>query len=189
MYTLDDIMRIYQENEFPNNEDLYGRNKFAKEQRNFSWWYTWRRHQLERLQITEFSFEKQEIKAAELADYRLWWFQWLLKYYQEYVTENNFLTCEQAKIKHAILAPNLQNNTTLESIKQAIRSGKLKKTNMIGFKKNGINCIHDGTQRALAITQMIRDGEAVAIKINRYVQTLDDNKRYPYIDYYPEEKK
>ena len=36
MYTLDDIMRIYQENEFPNNEDLYGRNKFAKEQRNFS---------------------------------------------------------------------------------------------------------------------------------------------------------
>ena len=105
------------------------------------------------------------------------------------MTENNFLTCEQAKIKHAILAPNLQNNTTLESIKQTIRSGKLKETNMIGFKKSGINIIHDGTQRALAITQMIRDGETVAIKINRYVQILDDNKRYPYIDYYPEEKK
>ncbi len=188
MYTLDDIMDIYQENEFPNNEDTYWWNAFAVKQKNFQWWYPRRRRQLERIGIKEFSFQKQEIHAEKLADFRLWWFEWLLKYYKEYVTPDNFLTCEQAKVKHAITAQNLQNNATLEAIKQAIRSGKIQETNMIWFQKNGICIIHDGTQRALAITQMIRSGEKVPIKINRYVQILDDHQRYPYIDYYPEEK-
>ena len=188
MYTLDDIMDIYKENEFPNNEDLYGWNRFAIEQRKFSWWYTWRRHQLERIGIKDFSFQKEQIKPEDLAEYRLWGFQWLLKYYKEYITTDNFLTCEQARIKHAILKQYIQNNKTLEAIKESIRSGKLKETNIIGFLKNGIHIIHDGTQRALAITQMIRNGEKILTKINRYAQILDDNERYPYIDYYPEEK-
>jgi len=188
MYTLDDIMDIFQKNEFPDDKDIYWWNKFAIEQKHFSWWYARRRHQLERIGVEKFTFQKQEIQAEDLAEYRLWWFQWLLKYYKGYITDDNFLACEQAKIKYAMSAQNLQNNATLEFIKEAIRSGKLKETNLIGFEKNGIHIIHDGTQRALAITQMIMNGEKVPTKINRYVQILDDEKRYPYIDYYPEEK-
>ena len=112
----------------------------------------------------------------------------MLKYYKEYLTDDNFLTCAQARIKYAINALNLQHNATLESIKQNIRSGQLPEINMIGFQKNGIRIIHDGTQRALAIAQMLRDGEIVSATINWYVQLLDDTQRYPYIDYYQEEK-
>jgi hypothetical protein len=35
---------------------------------------------------------------------------------------------------------------------------------------------------------MLTSGEKVPVKINRYVQVLDNDARYPYIDYYPEEK-
>jgi hypothetical protein len=33
MYSLDDIMDVYQQNEFPNNEDIYGWNTFAIEKK------------------------------------------------------------------------------------------------------------------------------------------------------------
>ncbi|MEI6774486.1 MAG: hypothetical protein WCL18_06995 [bacterium] len=59
---------------------------------------------------------------------------------------------------------------------------------MIGFEKKGIRIIQDGTQRALAITQMIMHGERVPTKIYWYVHNIEDNQSYPYIDYYPEKE-
>ena len=188
MYTLDAIMDIFKQNEFPNNQDIYGWNAFAIEKKWFPWWYQWRRYQLERLGLDVWDFEKQSLQPGDLAECRLGWFEWLLKYYKEYLTDDNFLTCEQAKIKYAIKAANLQNNSTLEAIKQAIRSGELTELNIIWFEKQWVRIIHDGTQRALAVTQMLSDGEMIPVKVHRYVQVLDDSKSYPYIDYYPQEK-
>lgn len=189
MYTLDDIMEIYKENEFPNNQDIYGWDRFAKEQRKFSWWYEWRRHQLER--ITDvFSFEKKILSPEVLGEFRLGWFQWLLKYYRDFLTDTNFLHCEQAKIKYAIHAANLQQNATLEWIKQAIRDGNLTEINLIWFEKEWVCLIQDWTQRSLAIAQMVEQWEKLPpLTVNWYVQVLDDAKIYPYVDYYPEENK
>ena len=178
-------MQIYKENEMPGGEDLYGRNTFAVEKRNAVDRYSRRLEQITRMGVQNFAFEKKDVSPQDIGEFRIGWFHSLLRYYKEYLTEDNFLTCEQAKFKYIIFAPRFQNNQRISAIKEAIRTGELKEVNMIWFVKNGVCVVHEWNKRAIAITQMVRAGERVPVKINFFAHVLDDTQRYPYIDYYP----